>query len=127
MHESFYGLDLKKGNGCLGGKPYRSLNSSVMKKMAADLKAKGRKHGCTHGCLLIAEGNECRSCKGTHSSLHVCSLSLSLSQTASRWLDSLAYVESITDAYSQYFVIDIEHTENNIQSPKCKLSLVPIT
>ena len=42
-------------------------------------------------------------------------------------LDSLAYIESITDAYSQYFVNDEEHTENNKQGQKCKLSLVPIT
>ena len=52
-------------------------------------------------------------------SLYVCSrslssLSLSDSEwTANRQLDSLAYVECITDAYSQYFVSDIEHTENN--------------
>ena len=39
-----------------------------------------------------------------------------------RWLDSLAYIESITDACSQYFVNDIEHTENNKQGQKCKLS-----
>ena len=36
---------------------------------------------------------------------------LSLFRTASRRLDSLAYIESITDAYSQYFVNDIELTE----------------
>ena len=40
-------------------------------------------------------------------------------------LDSLAHIESITDAYSQYFVNDIEHTENN-KYQKCKLSPVPI-
>ena len=39
----------------------------------------------------------------------------------------LAYIESITDTYCQYFVNDIQHTENNEQGQKCKLSLVPIT
>ena len=33
-------------------------------------------------------------------------------------LDSLAYIESITNAYSQYFVKEIEHTENNKQCQK---------
>ena len=56
----------------------------------------------------------------------MCSLSLSLKQLADR-LDSLAYIEGIADAYSQYFVNDIEHTENNKQGQKCKLALVPIT
>ena len=46
---------------------------------------------------------------------------LSLSWTASRRLNSLAYIESITDAYSQYLVNDIEHTENNKQCQQCKL------
>ena len=52
-----------------------------------------------------------------------------LFRTASRRLDSLAYIESLTDAdaYSQYLVNDIEHTVNNKQCQKCKLSLVPIT
>ena len=48
---------------------------------------------------------------------------LSLFRTASRRLDALAYIESITDPYSHYFVNDIEHTENNKQGQKCKLSL----
>ena len=48
----------------------------------------------------------------------MCAATLSF-RTASRWLDSLAYVESITDAYSQYFVNDIEHTENIKQCQKC--------
>ncbi len=52
----------------------------------------------------------------------MCAAALSLFPTANRWLDSLAYIESITDAYSQYFVNDIEHTENNQQGQKCKLS-----
>ena len=56
----------------------------------------------------------------------MCAASLSLSWTASRRPDSLAHIESITDAYSQYFVNDIEHTENR-QGQKCKLSLVPTT
>ena len=51
---------------------------------------------------------------------------LSLFRTVSRFLDSLAYIESITDAYSQYFINDIEHTENN-NRVKVQLSLVPIT
>ena len=45
----------------------------------------------------------------------------------SRWLDRLAYIESVAKAYSQYFVNDIEHTENHKHCQKCKLSLVPIT
>ena len=44
----------------------------------------------------------------------MCSRSLSFGQRVDR-LDSLAYIESITDAYSQYFVFDLEHTENNKQ------------
>ena len=55
----------------------------------------------------------------------MCAVALSL-WIASRQLDSFAYIESITDAYSQYFVNDIEHTDNNKQGQK-KLSLVPIT
>ena len=47
----------------------------------------------------------------------------SLFPTSSRWIDSLAYIECITDAY---FVNNIEHTENK-QFEKCKLLLVPIT
>ena len=56
-----------------------------------------------------------------------CMFTTTLSQIASRPLNCLAYIKSITDAYSQYFVNDIEHTENNKQCHKCKLSLVPIT
>ena len=39
----------------------------------------------------------------------------SFSFRVSRRLDSLAYIENITDAYSQYFVNNIEHAENNEQ------------
>ena len=46
---------------------------------------------------------------------------LSLFRTASRRLDSLAYIVSLTNAYSQYFVNDIEHTENE-HCQKCKVS-----
>ena len=46
----------------------------------------------------------------------MCAAALSLFLTASRWLDSLTYIESITDAYSQYFGNDREQTENNKQS-----------
>ena len=42
-------------------------------------------------------------------------------------LSDNAYTESITDAYSEYFVNDIKHTENNRQYQKCKLLLVRIT
>ena len=41
-----------------------------------------------------------------------CMFAAALFLTASRWLNSLAYIESITDAYSQYFDNDIQHTEN---------------
>ena len=47
------------------------------------------------------------------------SLSLSLAWTGSKWMDSLAYIESITDAFSQYLVNYIEHTENNKPCQKC--------
>ena len=56
----------------------------------------------------------------------MCAAALSLFRTASGRLDSLAYIESITDAYSQYLVIDIQHTENNKHSQMCKLSLEQI-
>ena len=36
-------------------------------------------------------------------------------KTTSRWLDSLAYIESITSAYSQHFANVIENTKNNEQ------------
>ena len=42
-------------------------------------------------------------------------LSLSFGQRVD-WLDSLAYTENLTDAYSQYFVNDIEETENKTVS-----------
>ena len=41
---------LEKGNGC-HGKPARYARFSMMKKTAADLKAKGKKPGSTHGLL----------------------------------------------------------------------------
>ena len=56
--------------------------------------------------------------------LCMCAAALSLGLT--RRLDNLTYIESITDAYSQYFVNDTEHSESNKQQ-KCKLSLFPIT
>ena len=43
----------------------------------------------------------------------MCAAALSLFQTAGIWLDSLAYIESITDTYCQYFINDIQHTDNN--------------
>ena len=52
--------------------------------------------------------------------------SLSLSLTASKQLDGLAYIESTTDACSQHYN-DIEHAENNKQCQKCILSPVSIT
>ena len=46
---------LKKGNGRLGKLAIDTLDSSMMKKTAADSKAKGKKPGSTHGLLgLIA-------------------------------------------------------------------------
>ena len=56
----------------------------------------------------------------------MCAAALTFGQRVGR-LNSLAYTESITDAYSQYFVNDIEHTEDNKQGQNYKLSLVPIT
>ena len=41
----------------------------------------------------------------------MCEAALSLGQRVDR-LDSLAYIENITDACSQYFINDIEHTDN---------------
>ena len=62
------------------------------------------------------------SCYGKHYSLPLHVYSSSLSWTVSRWLDSLASTESITDAYSNTLLM-IEHTENNKQCQKCKLWL----
>ena len=53
----------------------------------------------------------------------MCAVALSLRRQIDS-LGSLAHLESITDAYSQYFVDDIEHTENYKQGQKCKLSLL---
>ena len=56
----------------------------------------------------------------------MCAATLSFFRTGTRLEISLAYIDSITDAYKS-FVYDIEHTGNNKQGQKCKLSLVPIT
>ena len=46
MYGRFYGLDLKKkGNGHIGKLAIDTLDLSMMKKMAADLKAKGKQLG----------------------------------------------------------------------------------
>ena len=42
---------LKKGNGLLGKPSIDMLDSSMMKKTAADLKAKGKKSGSTRSLL----------------------------------------------------------------------------
>ena len=42
----------------------------------------------------------------------------SLFWTMSRLLDCLVYIETITDAYSQYFVNDNEYTENSKERQK---------
>ena len=42
---------LKKGNSCLGKPTIGTLDSSIMKNTAADLKAKGKKFGST--CDLL--------------------------------------------------------------------------
>ena len=42
---------LKEGNGCLGKLAIDTLDSSMMKKMAADSKAKGKKPGSARGLL----------------------------------------------------------------------------
>ena len=68
--------------------------------------------------------NYYQSCKGIHSSLHVYYYTLSDSEYV---LDSVAYIECIIEAYSKYFVNDIEQTENIKQCQKFKLSLVLIT
>ena len=51
----------------------------------------------------------------------MCSRSLSFGQGVDR-LDSLTYMENITDAYSQYFINDIEHTENSVKRENCHLN-----
>ena len=125
------------------------LDLSVVKKAAADSFEGQRKETCisTRPAWLIAvkermlefysdstqfintltlyviqvlDGrNYFQSCKSKHSSLHLCICSLSLFWTASRHLDSLAYIESITDA----FVNDIQHTENNKQGQSANYHL----
>ena len=42
---------LKKGNGCLGKLSIHMPDSLMMKKTAADSKAKGKKTGSSHGLL----------------------------------------------------------------------------
>ena len=42
---------LKKGNGRLGKQAINTLDSSIVKKKAADLKAEGKKPGSTRGLL----------------------------------------------------------------------------
>ena len=55
VHGGFYGLDLKKGNGHLGKLDMYALDSSKIKKMAADCKFKRRKQRCTYDpCGLTA-------------------------------------------------------------------------
>ena len=51
VHGRVYGLNLKKGNGRLGKPAIGTLGSSMMKKMAADLKEKGKKPGSICGLL----------------------------------------------------------------------------
>ena len=55
MHEIFYGLDLKKGNGRLEKHAIDTPDS----KTAADSKAKGKK-GYTHVMLGWCQGKEAR-------------------------------------------------------------------
>ena len=47
VHGRIYRLDLKKGNGQLGKLDIDTLDSSMMKKMATDLKTNGKKPGYT--------------------------------------------------------------------------------
>ncbi len=51
VHIRFFGLDLKNGNYHLGKSVIDTLDSLMMKKIAADSKAKGKKHGSTCGLL----------------------------------------------------------------------------
>ena len=74
--------------------------------------------------LVLDSRNYFQSYKDKHSPLRV--YSCNLFQTASRQLNNLTYIESLTAAYRQYFVNDIEHTENN-KCQKCKLSLDTLT
>ena len=47
-----------------------TLNSQMMKKTAADLKAKGKEEGSTHSCLVIScQGNDAET-KLLNSSTH---------------------------------------------------------
>ena len=53
---------LIKGNSCLGKFAIDitdTLNSSMLKKVAEDSKAKGKKHGFTPGLLGLLSGNGC--------------------------------------------------------------------
>ena len=51
VHGRFYRLDLKKGSSLLGKLAIDTLDSLMMKKTAADSKAKGKKPGST--CCLF--------------------------------------------------------------------------
>ena len=60
--ERFYRLDLKKGNSRRGKLAIDTLDSSMMKKTAADSKAKGKKPGSHAACLVNScQGKEAKS------------------------------------------------------------------
>ena len=108
----------KKGNGRLAKTRHIYALDLSMKKTARDLKVQGRKNGSTQGLLGysypekdarvlfrldylshqhtgldVIQVFDCRkyfqSCYGTHSSLHLCSLSLSFGQRVDDWIVSI--------------------------------------
>ena len=115
VHGRFYGLDFKNvGNGRLGKLAIDTLVLSMMKKMAADSMAQGKNLDLHGPAWLIAvrerswsfiqttlqfintlaldviqvlDSRNCfQSCYGKHSSLHVCSRSLSFGQRVDGWI-----------------------------------------
>ena len=68
--QKIYGLDLKRGNGRLGKLAIDTLDSLLMKKMAADSKAKGKKMythtTCVEGCksFILTELLNSANCCG---------------------------------------------------------------
>ena len=75
--------------------------------------------------VALNRRNYFQSCYG-EKFLHVCSRSLSsLFQRVRGLLDGLAYIEKVTNQYSNYLINAVEDTENILS--KVKLSLISTT
>ena len=86
LHGRFYGLDLKKGNTCLGKPDIDTLDSSRVKKTAADSKAKGKKPDLHAACLV----NSCQGKDAGVTTQFINTLALDVIQV----LDSRNYFQS---------------------------------